>query len=122
MRNFKDIILEKLKVSKNNYTEHTFKTNKINTNNTYNFYNYFLGNTTMDLFEDFWYCMLENEDQAYVENNNIHYDDIYLDYNGAVYVYDNNTEDEILESTRGNAYSFIGAYRKILDYFEDKNS
>jgi len=118
----KHLIAEKLKVTKNNYNEYEFKTDKVNINNTDIFHSYFLGNTTMDLFEDYWYCMLENEDQAYIENNNIHYDDVYLDYNGAVYVYDNNTEDEILESTQGNAYSFIGAYRKILDYFEDKNS
>ena len=118
-----NFIHEKLKVSVDNYTEHTFKTNKINTNTTHNFHSYFLGNTTMDLFEDYWYCMLENEDQAYIENNNIHYDDIYLDYDGeAVYIYDNNTGDEILVSERGDAFSFIAAYREILDYLEDKNS
>lgn len=119
----KHLIAEKLKVSTNNYKEYEFKTDKINTNNTHNFHSYFLGNKTMDLFEDYWYCMLENEDQAYIENNNIHYDDIYLDYDGEhVYVYDNNTGDEILVSELGDAFSFIAAYRKILDYFEEKNS
>lgn len=118
----KQFITEKLKVSKDNIKEYTFKTNKINTNNTYKFDNYYLGNTTMDLFEDYWYCMLENEDQAFVENNNIHYDDIYLDYDCEnVYINDNNTGDEILISERGSAYSFQGAYDTILEYFEDKN-
>lgn len=117
----KHLIAEKLKVSTNNYKEYTFKTDKINTNNIHNFHSYFLGNKTMDLFEDYWYCMLENEDQAYIEN--IHYDDIYLDYDGEhVYVYDNNTGDEILVSELGDAFSFIAAYREILDYFEEKNS
>ena len=119
----KHLIAEKLKVSTNNYKEYTFKTDKINTNNTHNFHSYFLGNKTMDLFEDYCYCMLENEDQAYIENNNIHWDDIYLDYDGEhVYVYDNNTGDEILVSELGDAFSFIAAYREILDYFEEKNS
>ena len=117
-----NFIHEKLKVSKNNYKEYEFKTDKINTNNTHNFHSYFLGNKTMDLFEDYWYCMLENEDQAFVENNNIHYDDIYLDYLvSTVHVYDNNTRDEILKSERGSAYSFTGAYDTILEYFEEKN-
>lgn len=118
----KHFITEKLKVSANNYKEYTFKTNKINFDNVETFNNYFLGNTTMDLFEDYWYCMLQEEDQAYIENNDIHYDDIYLDYNGAVYVYDNNTGDEILRSLRGSAYYFIGAYDTILKHFEEKNS
>ena len=121
MRNFKDIILEKLKISNNYEKEYVFKTNKVNENNTDTFNNYFLGNTTMDLFEDYWYCMLQEEDQAYVENNNIHWDDIYLEYHGAVYIYDNNTRDKILESTRGSAYYFIAAYNTILKHFEDKN-
>jgi hypothetical protein len=122
MKSFKQHIFEKLKVSKDNFEEYTFKTNKVNRGNTNKFNSYFLGNKTMDLFEDYWYCMLQEEDQAYVENNNIHWDDIYLDYDGEdVYINDNNTGDEILISVRGSAYSFIGAYDKILEYFEDKN-
>lgn len=119
----KHFITEKLKVTKNNYKEYTFKTDKVNINNTDKFNDYFLGNKTMDLFEDYWYCMLQDEDQAYVENNNIHWDDIYLDYDGksTVYINDNNTGDEILISKQGSAYKFIWAYDAILGYFEIKN-
>ena len=126
MKQFKEHIFEKLKVSSkstNFHTEYKNKTNKVTYYNAYNYHKYILDLDSMDLFMDYWYYFLESEDEALKENLDIHWDDIYLDYDAQdVYVLDNNTGDEITCSSIENRRTFYNVYNRIIEYFEKKNS
>ena len=77
----------------------------------------------MDLFMDYWYYFLESEDESLKENLDLHWDNIYLDFDGPdVYVLDNNTGDEIIRSSYNNPKMFYNVYNRIIEYFEKKNS
>lgn len=126
MRSLKSTILEKLKVSSNNikeYKEYKDKTNQVTYYNAHKYHSHILEVDNMDLFMDYWYHFLESEDDALKENLGIHWDDIYLDYDGQdVYVLDNNTGDEITKSYDENPRTFYNTYCRIIEYFEDKNA
>lgn len=126
MKSFKQHILEKLRVSSKSYTvhkEYKDKTNSVNKYNAYNYYTTILIVHNMDLFMDFWYHVLENEDEGVKEKLDLYWDDIYLDYDAQdVYVLDNNTGDEITLSTIGDRRTFYNVYNRIIEYFEKKNS
>lgn len=120
----KHFITEKLKVSSKSFKEHKEyknKTNKVTYYNAWNYHSYILEVDNIDLFMDYWYYILESEDEALKENLGIHWDDIYLDYDGQdVYVLDNNTGDEITYSYNENPRTFYNAYCRIIEYFENK--
>ena len=126
MKTFKQHILEKLRVSSksnNIHKEYKDKTNSVNKYNAYNYYKTKLNVESMDLFMDFWYHVLEHEDEGVKETLDLHWDDIYLDYDVQdVYVLDNNTGDEITRSTIGDRRTFYNVYIRIMQYFEEKNS
>ena len=126
MKSFKQHIFEKLKVSSKNdniHKEYKDKTNSVNKYNAYNYYKTKLNVESMDLFMDFWYHLLENEDEGVKEKLNLYWDDIYLDYDVQdVYVLDNNTGDEITRSTNEHRRTFYNVYIRIMTYFEEKNS
>ena len=126
MKSFKKHIFENLKVSSksaNVHKEYKDKTNSVNKYNAPNYYKYLLDVDNIDLFMDFWYHFLESEDEELKEQLDIHWDDIYLDYDAQdVYVLDNSTGDEITRSTIENRRSFYDVYNRIIDYFEKKNS
>ena len=126
MKTFKQHILEKLKVSSKSYNvhkEYKDKTNSVNKYNAYNYYTTILIVHNMDLFMDFWYHVLENEDEGVKEKLDLYWDDIYLDYDAQdVYVLDNNTGDEITRSIIGDRRTFYNVYNRIIEYFEKKNS
>ena len=126
MKSFKEHIFEKLKVSSKNtniYKEYKNKTNKVNFYNAYNYHKYILDVDSIDLFMDYWYYFLESEDEALKEHLNLHWDDIYVDYDAQdVYVLDNSTGDEIICSSIENRRSFYDVYNRIIEYFEEKNS
>ena len=72
---------------------------------------------------DYWYYFLESEDEELKERLDIHWDDIYLDYDiQDVYVLDNSTGDEITCSSIENRRSFYNVYNRIIEYFEKKNA
>ena len=125
MKSFKEHIFEKLKVSSNSintHTEYKNKTTKVTYYNAYNYHKYILVVDSMDLFMDYWYYFLESEDEALKENLNLHWDDIYLDFDAPdVYVLDNNTGDEIIRSSYNNPKLFYNVYNRIIEYFEKKN-
>lgn len=123
MRSLKSIILEKLRITKNANIEKEYKdkTNRVTYYNAHNYHSYKLEVDNIYLFEDYWYHFLETEDDALKENLDLHWDDIYLDYDGQdVYVLDNNTGDEICCSEAENPRSFYNTYNRIIEYFEDK--
>ena len=126
MKTFKQHILEKLRVSSKNDNirkEYKDKTNRVNKYNAYNYYTTKLNVESMDLFMDFWYHVLEREDEGVKETLDLHWDDIYLDYDVQdVYVLDNNTGDEIACSTNEHRITFYNVYNRIIEYFEEKNS
>lgn len=126
MRSFKSIILEKLKVSSKNIKEYNKeykdKTNKVTYYNAHNYHSHILEVDNVDLFMDYWYHFLESEDIALKENLDLHWDDIYVDYDAHdVYVLDNITGDEIARSYDENPRTFYNAYCRIIEYFEKKN-
>ena len=126
MKSFKQHILEKLRVSSKSYNvhkEYKDKTNSVNKYNAYNYYTTILIVHNMDLFMDFWYHVLENEDEGVKEKLDLYWDDIYLDYDVQdVYVLDNNTGDEITRSTNEHRRTFYNVYNRIIEYFEKQNS
>ena len=62
-------------------------------------------------------------DEELKERLDIHWDDIYLDYDAQdVYVLDNSTGDEIICSSIENRRTFYDVYNRIIEYFEKKNS
>ena len=126
MKTFKQHILEKLRVSSksdNIRKEYKDKTNKVNKYNAHNYYTTILNVDNIDLFMDFWYHFLESEDEDVKEKLDLHWDDIYVDYDAQdVYVLDNNTGDEITWSTIGDRRTFYNVYNRIMEYFEGKNS
>ena len=126
MKSFKQHIFEKLKVTPKSATDHKEykeKTNKVTYYNAYNYHKHILDADNIDLFMDYWYNFLESEDEALKENLNLHWDDIYLDYDVQdVYVLDNSTGDEITCSSIENRRSFYDVYNRIIEYFEKKNS
>ena len=126
MKSFKEHIFEKLKVSSKStdvHPEYKNKTNKVTYYNAHNYHKYILVVDSMDLFMDYWYYFLESEDEALKENLDLHWDDIYLDFDAPdVYVLDNNTGDEIIRSSYNNPKMFYNVYNRIIAYFEKKNS
>ena len=126
MKSFKQHIFEKLRISSNSDSirkEYKDKTNSVNKYNAYNYYKTKLNVESMDLFMDFWYHLLENEDEGVKEKLDLHWDDIYVDYDAQdVYVLDNNTGDEITRSTNEHRRTFYNVYIRIMTYFEEKNS
>ena len=126
MKSFKEHRFEKLKVSSkstNVHTEYKNKSNKVTYHNAYSYHKYILDVDSMDLFMDYWYYFLESEDEELKERLDIHWDDIYLDYDAQdVYVLDNSTGDEIICSSIENRRSFYDVYNRIIEYFEKKNS
>lgn len=123
----KHLIAEKLKVSTNNYKEYNKeykdKTNRVTYYNAHSYHSNILEVDNIDLFMDYWYYFLESEDEALKENLNLHWDDIYLDYDAHdVYVLDNSTGDEIVISYDENPRTFYNIYNRIIRYFEKKNS
>ena len=126
MKSFKQHIFEKLRVSSksdNIRKEYKDKTNSVNKYNAHNYYKYLLDVDNIDLFMDFCYHFLESEDESVKEKLNLHWDDIYVDYDVQdVYVLDNNTGDEITWSTIGDRRTFYNVYNRIIEYFEEKNS
>ena len=126
MKSFKQHILEKLRVSsKNDNTrkEYKDKTNSVNKYNAHNYYTTILNVDNIDLFMDFWYHFLESEDEDVKEKLDLHWDDIYVDYDAQdVYVLDNNTGDEITSSIIGDRRTFYNVYNRIMEYFEKQNS
>ena len=124
MKTFKQHILEKLRInnSGNLEKEYKAKTNRVTPKNVFKYSQELLYVSNIDLFEDYWYHFLEYEDEALKENLDLHWDDIYLDYDGRdVYVLDNNTGDEICCSYNEKPLTFYKTYNKILEYFETKN-
>ena len=126
MKSFKQHIYEKLKVTPKSaaaHKEYINKTNKVTYYNAHSYYRYILSADSMDLFMDFWYHFLEGEDEALKENLDLHWDNIYLDFDGPdVYVLDNNTGDEITCSSYKNPKTFYNVYNRIIEYFENQNS
>ena len=126
MKTFKQHIFEKLRVSSksdNMRKEYKDKTNSVNKYNAHNYYTTILNVDNIDLFMDFWYHFLESEDEDVKEKLDLHWDDIYVDYDAQdVYVLDNNTGDEITWSTIGDRRTFYNVYNRIMEYFEEKNS
>ena len=126
MKQFNTYLIEKLKVSSkstNIHTKYKNKTNKVTYYNAHNYHKYILDVDSMDLFMDYWYYFLESEDDTLKENLDLHWDDIYLDFDAPdVYVLDNNTGDEIIRSSYNNPKMFYNVYNRIIEYFEKKNS
>ena len=127
MRSLKFSILEKLKVSPKNIKEYNKeykdKTNQVTYYNAHNYHPKILEVDTIDLFMDYWYHFLESEDMALKENLDLHWDDIYVDYDAHdVFVLDNSTGDEIARSYDENPRTFYRVYCRIIEYFEKKNS
>jgi hypothetical protein len=125
MKTFKQHILEKLKISSNNikYKEYKNKTNRVTYHNAHSYHSTLLEVDNIDLFLDYWYYFLESEDEALKENLDLHWDDIYVDYDTHdVYVLDNSTGDEITRSYDENPRTFYNVYCRIIEYFEKKNS
>lgn len=125
MKPFKQHILEKLKVSSNSanvHKEYKNKTKEVTKYNAYKYNKYILDLDSIVLFMDYWYYFLESEDEELKERLDIHWDDIYLDYDAQdVYVLDNSTGDEIICSSIENRRSFYNVYNRIIEYFEKKN-
>jgi hypothetical protein len=124
MRSFKSIILEKLRITKNSNIEKEYKdkTNKVTYYNAHSYHSTVLEVDNINLFMDYWYYFLESEDEALKENLDLHWDDIYLDYDAHdVYVLDNSTGDEIAISYDENPRTFYNVYNRIIRYFEKKN-
>ena len=126
MKSFKQHISEKLKVSStsdNVHKEYKNKTKEVTKYNAYKYHKYILDLDSIVLFMDYWYYFLETEDEELKERLDIHWDDIYLDYDAQdVYVLDNSTGDEIICSSIENRRSFYDVYNRIIEYFEKKNS
>ena len=118
-------ITEKLKVSSNNikeYEEYKDKTNRVTKYNAHSYHPIKLEVNYVDFFMDYWYHFLETEDEALKENLDLHWDDIYVDYDTHdVYVLDNSTGDEITKSSNENPRTFYNAYCRIIEYFEKNN-
>ena len=126
MKTFKQHILEKLKVSSKSadvHKEYKNKTKEVTKYTAYKYHEYILDLDSMVLFMDYWYYFLESEDEELKERLDIHWDDIYLDYDAQdVYVLDNSTGDEIICSSIENRRTFYDVYNRIIEYFEKKNS
>lgn len=126
MKTFKQHILEKLKVSSkgaNAHKKYKNKTKEVTKDNAYKYHKYILDLDSIVLFMDYWYYFLESEDEELKERLDIHWDDIYLDYDAQdVYVLDNSTGDEIICSSIENRRSFYNVYNRIIEYFEKKNA
>ena len=126
MKPFKQHILEKLKVSSKSadvHKEYKNKTKEVTKYNAYKYHKYILDLDSIVLFMDYWYYFLESEDEELKERLDIHWDDIYLDYDiQDVYVLDNSTGDEITCSSIENRKSFYNVYNRIIEYFEKKNA
>ena len=126
MKPFKQHIFEKLKESSksaNAHKEYKNKTKEVNKYNAYKYHKYILDLDSIVLFMDYWYYFLESEDEELKERLDIHWDDIYLDYDiQDVYVLDNSTGDEITCSSIENRRSFYNVYNRIIEYFEKKNA
>ena len=126
MKTFKEHILEKLKVSSKSADvrkEYKNKTKEVTKYTAYKYYKYILDLDSIVLFMDYWYYFLESEDEELKEHLDIHWDDIYLDYDVQdVYVLDNSTGDEITSSPIENRRTFYNVYNRIIEYFEKKNA
>ena len=126
MKSFKQHILEKLKVTSKSTTAHKEyinNTKEVTKYTAYKYHEYILDLDSMVLFMDYWYYFLESEDEELKEHLDIHWDDIYLDYDVQdVYVLDNSTGDEITSSPIENRRTFYNVYNRIIEYFEKKNS
>ena len=126
MKSFKQHIFEKLKVTPNSATvhkEYINNTKEVTKYTAYKYHEYILDLDSMVLFMDYWYYFLESEDEELKEHLDIHWDDIYLDYDVQdVYVLDNSTGDEITSSPIENRRTFYNVYNRIIEYFEKKNS
>ena len=126
MKTFKQHIFEKLRISSksdNIHKEYKNKTKEVNKYTAYKYHKYILDLDSIHLFMDYWYYFLESEDEELKEHLDIHWDDIYLDYDAQdVYVLDNNTGDEITSSTIGDRRTFYNVYNRIMEYFEEKNA
>jgi hypothetical protein len=127
MKDFKQHILEKLKVSSKNIKdynkEYKDKTNQVTKYNAHSYHSTLLEVDNINLFMDYWYHFLETEDEALKENLDLHWDDIYVDYDAHdVYILDNSTGDEITKSSNENPRTFYYVYCRIIEYFEKKNS
>ena len=126
MKTFKEHILEKLKVSSKSADvrkEYKNKTKEVTKYTAYKYYKYILDLDSIVLFMDYWYYFLESEDEELKERLDIHWDDIYLDYDVQdVYVLDNSTGDEITSSPIENRRTFYNVYNRIIEYFEKKNA
>ena len=126
MKSFKQHIFEKLKVTPNSATvhkEYINNTKEVTKYTAYKYHEYILDLDSMVLFMDYWYYFLESEDEELKEHLDIHWDDIYLDYDVQdVYVLDNSTGDEIICSSIENRRTFYDVYNRIIEYFEKKNS
>ena len=126
MKSFKQHIFEKLRVSSKSadvHKEYKNKTKEVTKYTACKYYKYILDLDSIFLFMDYWYYFLETEDEELKERLDIHWDDIYLDYDAQdVYVLDNSTGDEITCSSIENRRSFYDVYNRIIDYFEKKNS
>lgn len=126
MKQFNTYLIEKLKVSSkgaNVHKEYKNKTKEVTKDNAYKYHKYILDLDSIVLFMDYWYYFLESEDEELKERLDIHWDDIYLDYDAQdVYVLDNSTGDEIICSSIENRRSFYNVYNRIIEYFEKKNS
>ena len=126
MKSFKQHIFEKLKVSSksaNVHKEYKNKTKEVTKSTAYKYHKYILDLDSIVLFMDYWYYFLESEDESLKENLDLHWDDIYLDFDGpAVYVLDNNTGDEITCSSYEEPRTFYNVYNRIMEYFEKKKS
>ena len=126
MKTFKQHIFEKLRISSksdNIHKEYKNKTKEVTKYTAYKYHKYILDLDSIHLFMDYWYYFLESEDEELKEHLDIHWDDIYLDYDVQdVYVLDNNTGDEITSSTIGDRRTFYNVYNRIMEYFEEKNS
>ena len=126
MKPFKQHIFEKLKVSSKSadvHKEYKNKTKEVTKYNAYKYHKYILDLDSIVLFMDYWYYFLESEDEELKERLDIHWDDIYLDYDiQDVYLLDNSTGDEITCSSIENRRSFYNVYNRIIEYFEKKNA
>ncbi len=124
LRTYK-FITEKLKVSSKNikkYKEYKDKTNRVTKYNAHSYHTNILEVDNIDLFMDYWYYFLESEDEALKENLDLHWDDIYVDYEAPdVYVLDDSTGDTIVISYDENPRTFYNIYNRIIRYFEKKN-
>ena len=105
------------------HKEYKNKTKEVTKYNAYKYHKYILDLDSIVLFMDYWYYFLESEDEELKERLDIHWDDIYLDYDAQdVYVLDNSTGDEITCSSIENRRSFYNVYNRIIEYFEKKNA